>query len=168
MLEITYLTVDDLKSYTAISKNNDVTQLENFIPVAETMFINESVLGTALDSALKQELTNTGTLTGNNATLWVNIKNCSAWYSYFLAIGFIRTKTTNKGETQQSSDNSQVAPLEDYKDKKQGILDIASFYRNYLIDYLDKNKSLFPLYRADLNDCGESTKKDNSSGIFLG
>ena len=60
MLTTTYLTVDELKDYTPISANVDVTLLENWINVAEEMHINQSVLGTALDTALKTELEATG------------------------------------------------------------------------------------------------------------
>jgi hypothetical protein len=171
MLQTTYLTIDTLKSYTPISANVDVSQLENWIPVAEDLHIDD-ILGTALDTALKSELEATGTLTGNNATLLTYILNASAWYTYYECIGFIRTKSMNKGLVQQFSDNSQVTPLEDYKIFKQEIWDKAIYYRNKLIDYLEANKALFPLYRScnsDFGDCdsGDCASKDNSTGIWF-
>jgi hypothetical protein len=141
-----------------------VSLLESWIPVGETMHI-VSVLGIALDTALKTELEATGTLTGDNATLWVYIKNASAWYSYYESVGFIRTKTTNKGITQGFSDNSSIVPLDDYKVFKQDILDKANFFRNKLIDFLNNNRLTYPLYRSD--DCDGLTTKEFGSGIYV-
>lgn len=166
MNETTYLTVDKLKEYTPITASVDVTLLDVWIPVAETMHI-VPVLGDALDSALKTELETYGTLTGNNATLLAYIQNCSAWYTFLEASSFIRTKFNNKSATQQYSDNSQVAPLEDFKVLRQEILDKAMFFRNKLIDYLDDNKSLFLLYRSGDDDCDGSGNKEYSSGIWV-
>lgn len=165
MLQTTYLTVDDLKSYTPISQNVDTSQLENWIPVAEEMHII-GILGTALDTQLKTQIEN-GTISGDNYTLWTTIKNCSAWYTFYEATTFLRTKAMNKGIVQQFSDNSNVAPMEDFKDYKQSILDKAMFYRNYLIDFLEANKSLYPLWRSDSNDCGENHDKEFSGGIYV-
>lgn len=168
MLTTTYLTVDDLKSYTPISNNVDVSQLENWIPVAETMHI-VPVLGTALDTALKTEIEATGTLTGDNYTLLRHVQNASAWYCFYEASTFLRTKAMNKGITQQYSDNSQVAPWEDFKAYRQDILDKAMFYRNYLITYLTDNKALYPLWRSnDCDDeCNDSYSKEFPSGIYV-
>ena len=166
MNEITYLTVDKLKDFTPIVQSVDVTLLENWIPVAETMHI-VPILGDALDTELKNEIELTGTVTGNNVTLLPYILNASAWYSFLESSSFIRTKFTNKSATQQYSENSQVAPLDDFKQLRQEILDKAMFYRNRLIDYRDNNKSLFPLYRSDDDDCDGGSNKEYSGGIYL-
>ena len=167
MIDTTYLTVDKLKDFTPIVASVDVTLLENWIPVSETMHI-VPVLGDALDTALKTELEALGTLTGNNATLLTYILNASAWYCFFESSSFIRTKFNNKSATQQYSENSQVAPLEDFKAIRQEIWDKAQFFRNRLIDYLEDNKSLFPLYRSCDEDCDNGCNtKDYSSGIWL-
>jgi len=165
MTTTTYLTVDFLKSYTPISANVDVSLLENWIPVVEQMHIIP-ILGTALDTALKTEIEATGTLTGNNYTLLTYIDNASAWYCLYESLGWIRTKVMNKGVIQQSSDNSNVAPLDDYKVMKQEALDKAMFFRNALIDYLRINSALFPLYRSEF--CGNGTYDDCDSGCLGG
>lgn len=164
MLELTYLTFDDLKSYTPISNNVDVSLLENFISVAEQMHIIP-ILGTALDTALKQELELNGTLSGNNLTLLSHIKNASSWFCFYESATFLRTKAMNKGLVQQFSDNSQTVQLDDFRDYKQSILDKAHFYRNALIDFLNTNRTTYPLYRSD--DTCNVASKDNSSGIYL-
>ena len=168
MLTTTYLTVDELKDYTPISANVDVTLLENWINVAEEMHINQSVLGTALNTALKTELEATGTLSGNNYTLLEYIQNASAWLTYYESIGFLRVKTANKGLTMQSSQNSDTVGTDDYKIFKQEIWDKCQYYRNRLIDYLNNNHLLFPLYRSDINNCDNYSGKDSSSGVYCG
>lgn len=176
MLATTYLTTDKLRDYTPISANVDISQLENWIPVVEELHILP-VIGVSLDTALKLELETLGTLTGNNATLLTYILNAEAWYCLYEAIGWIRSKVVNKGLVQQFSDNSQVVSTEDYKILKQEALDKAMFYRNALIDYLEANTTLFPLYRSsfcnnsDYDECDDNCNgraKSYPSGIYLG
>jgi len=80
----------------------------------------------------------------------------------------------NKGVVQQSSDNSQVAPMEDFKQYRQEILDKANFFTNYLLTFLSANKVVYPLWRdvnCDTDECSDgytSTLRDFGSGIYLG
>jgi hypothetical protein len=163
MNDLTYLTVDRLKDWTPISQNVDISQLENWIPVTETMHLIP-ILGTSLDSELKSQI-ETGTVTADNQILIDNICNASAWYSFLNASTFMRSKAMNKGIVQQFSENSQVVPLEDFKAYRQELLQKAIFFTNYLQDFLELNKDKYPLYRS--TNC-DGNSKDNSSGIWVG
>lgn len=164
MNRTTFLTSEDLKDFTPISKNVDVSQIENFVEIAETLYIIP-IIGEALYTDLISKI-ETGVLTGNTITLVDHIKNASAWYSFFEASTFIRTKSTNKGIVQGFSDNSQVVDLDDFKNFRQSILDKATFFTNYLIKYLEKNKLLFPLWRS--SDDNPISKDENfSGGIYV-
>ena len=67
---VTYLTLQELKTNTAISKNVDVAYLEPFIDTSELMHI-QPILGTALHTELIGEV-EAGSLSGSNETLSVS------------------------------------------------------------------------------------------------
>jgi hypothetical protein len=164
MIQTTYLTVLDLKEITAISKNVEPEQLESFIPVAEEMRIIP-IIGLALDTQLKT-LIETNALSGMNETLVNKIKFASAWWTFYEASTFLRTKTVNKGVVQNYADNSQVAPMEDFQSYRQSILDKATFYTNLVIDYLYANQQSFPLWAN--SNCNQIQVKNNySGGIYI-
>lgn len=166
MNDTTYLTVEDLKEITAIVKTVSAEYLSPFITVAEDMHINESILGTALDSELKSEIEN-GTLSGNNETLVIHyIQPASAWYCFYEAAPFLSIKAFQKGLVKQASPESTPIDADELKSYRQAILDKATYYRNRLIDYLNTNATLYPNYRNS-DDCSGAGKKGYGIGIYL-
>jgi hypothetical protein len=125
-------------------------------------------LGQALTDQIKNQITG-NTLTGNNYTL-VNlfILPLSAWATFFEASPFIAYKSTSKGITKQTSNTSENLSKEELEFFRQSIKDKVTFYRNRLIDQLNKNQSLYPMYRSSTNQVQPYTSKDFSSGIYLG
>ena len=160
----TFLTTDELKSFTAISANVDVSLLANFIPIAEQMYV-EKVLGLALTTDIKTTI-DSGSLPANYQSLLDEyvLPTC-AWYSFYEASPFLLMRAEAKGIVKKSGDNSTSVDQKEFSIYRQSILDKASFYKNRLIDYLEDNKSLFPLYRSENEP---RPNKTNSSGIFLG
>lgn len=166
MIDVNYITVEDLQENTSISQNVDSTFLVPYIRSSEAMFVSP-VLGTALDTELKQAITG-NTLTGNNYTLVQHyIKPFASWSTYLNAITFMAFKGTNKGILRQQSDNSQIPTVEELNYLRQSIKDMQSFYKDNLIDYLEANASLYPNYRSE-NCEGGSNGNTNSNGIYLG
>lgn len=165
MTDTTFLTVDYLKEIAPISANVAPEILQPFIPIAEAMWINDKILGTALTTQLKSELENQ-TLSGDNYTLvYSYIVPTSAWYSYYEASVFMIYRAENKGITKKYSDNSQALDRQEFANYRQSIQDKANYYRNRLIDYLNDNRLLYPNYRPE-NFC--SPRKDYGGGIWLG
>ena len=165
-MDTTYLTIEKLKKITAISKNVDVSLLENNIETSEELNI-VPILGTALNSQLISEI-EAGTLSGNNLTLVDSyIIPCSAYFAWYDASIFLWAKTMNKGIVKQHSDSSDALDKEELILYRQSIKDKAFGYQSRLIKYLENNINLYPNFRVNLDDMQYKTK-GNSSGIFLG
>jgi hypothetical protein len=166
MIDVNYITIEDLQELTSISQNVDPVYLVPFIRSSEAMYVSP-VLGTALDTELKQAITG-NTLTGNNYTLvQFYIKPFAAWSTYLTSIAFLSFKGTNKGILRQQSDNSTIPTVEELNYLKQSIKDMQSFYKDHLIDYLEANVALYPNYRSENCNQGNSGN-NNSNGIYLG
>lgn len=158
-----FITVDELKQLTAISQNVDVSLLVPFIQVSEEMNIYP-ILGTALVTELLNQI-DTITLTPDNEKLLNEyIIPFDAWSTFMESSIFLLYRTVNKGLVKNFGDNSTPLDRFELSQYRQSINDRVSFYKNRLVDYLNTNKSLFPLYRPD---CG-STRQSSSTGIWLG
>jgi hypothetical protein len=162
--DVNYITEVDLKDNTSISKNVDTNLLVPYIRSAEAMYVID-ILGVALNTELKNQITG-GTLSEVNKSLIdFYIKPASSWATFLSAVPFIAFKTTSKGVLRQNSDNSEVPPIQDLNWFKQAIKDNMSFYRNELLNYLENNKDKYPNYRPNNNS---NSKKTYSNGIYLG
>ena len=159
-----YLTTNALKNLTAISANVDVSLLENFIPISESMSI-DPILGLALSTEIRTQI-DADTISAANQNLLDNyILPASAWSTFLEASTFLFMRTEAKGITKKYSDNSQAIDIKEFSLYKQSIMDKKTFYCSRLIDFLELNKTSYPLYRSDDRD---KPRKSNSSGIFLG
>lgn len=166
MVHTTFLTVDYLKEITPISLAVDVNTLMPFVSVGETLHVYD-ILGTALKDSLLTMIEN-HTLSGNSEILVEDyIIPCAAWFSFFEASVFIIYRSENKGITKKFSDNSQALDKDEFAIYRQAILDKAQFYRTRLVDYLENNQTLFPLWRCSSTN-PINASKGNGSGFYLG
>ena len=162
--DITYNSVDSLKENSSISKNVDPNSLLQYLQSAEMMHVLP-IIGTALDSSLKDMITG-NTLSGDSHTLvYEYIIPVSAYAAWHDASTFMHIKTTNKGVVHQFSDSSSTVDFETYKHYRRSIKDKLTFFEQRLKTFLDDNASTYPLYRSD-DDC-DINHNDFSSGIFL-
>lgn len=164
MINVNYISVEDLQELTSISQNVDPIFLEPYIRSSEAMYVT-NILGTALDTELKSAITG-NTLTGNNYTLvQFYIKPFAAWSTYLSAIPFLAFKGTNKGILRQNSDNSTIPSIEELNYLKQNVKDMQSYFKDNLMDYLNDNADLYPNYRTDVT---KADNKSNGNGLYLG
>ena len=161
MNDITYVTVQDIKEYTSVSKNISPEILQPYIKMAETFHLRR-VLGENLDNSLLAMISG-DTLSGSSYTLVQEyIIPTSIWFSYYEALPFVWTRSNAKGLTKGFSDTTSALDVKEYQMIKQELWDKAIMYLNRLIDYLNDNVTTYPLY----GNC--SAGKSNSSGIYLG
>ena len=71
-----------------------------------------------------------------------------------------------KGITKKFSDNSQALDKDELAIYRQGILEKAVYWRNATITFLNKSKSLFPLWRDSCTNPIDETH-DYSGGIYI-
>ena len=161
-----FITIDELKLNSAISKNVDPSLLEPFISISETIHV-EPILGLALTTEIKTQIDNLN-LSANNQKLLDNyIIPCSSWGTYYESSPFLMYRTNNKGITKNFSDVSQPIEKDEFILLRESINDKFQFFRNQLIAYLEDNRTLYPLYRSD-GTCSNIPRRGDSTGIYLG
>lgn len=119
----------------------------------------ERLLGTALYTKLKNEISPSGATKGSytGATQYKTLIDdylspALVYYIVLDAVDFNAMKFTNKGILRKSSDNSDIATppeLQEYKDKMSTF---AEYYGERTVDYLCANPDLFPEYNNPGSD----------------
>ncbi len=164
MNDVNYISIEDIQEDTSISRNVDPSLLVPYIRSSEKKYVTK-VLGTALDSELKNAITG-NTLSGVNYTLVQNyIKPFCAWAALNDAFAFQAFRITPKGIFRPIDANSEAPQVADLNWFKQAIKDNQTLYRQELIDYLEANTTLYPNYRS-CTKANEGSKYSN--GIYLG
>jgi hypothetical protein len=151
----------DLMQITSISDNADVNAIRPFIYNSQMKYIRELVGSAMYDDMLLDKSTG-GTkyeFLNQNYTLFV--LGYYAWYDY---APFAHYKFQKKGIVKQTSDDSTSVDLEELSLVLKRIESNAVYYYNLMREYLEANKTLYPLYRG--SDC-DSTYKSSGSGVFL-
>lgn len=153
----------EIKELTDISKHVDYQYLAPYIPIIQETKI-KPILGTELHDELVTQIEDK-TLTGLNSTLLQLIHKVHAYYTYAryairgnyssTATGF-KKKFSNESENPSSSEISMV---------HKSILEDAEFWANELIQYLDKNKADYPLYKSS-GYCGNRNNSVQNFGMF--
>lgn len=138
-----------LKSETDISQNVDDEELDN--PIKRAMESLMMALGEDLYNEIITQYPST--LSAANSTLYNNhIKKYLAWQAHEYWITKANYKITRSGIRVHTEENSvvptdaQLAAI--YKDAKE-----QSFkYRNFMINYIERNISNYPLYSGSCNN----------------
>jgi hypothetical protein len=161
MNDVQLISVSDLQEVTSVSKNIDPALLEPYIFLSEEQYVY-SILCTALVSEIKNQITGS-TLTALNLTLLSGyVRYLAAYgamfhYSSFAGI----TKVTQKGMIEQTSNDAN--PTDKLTINRTFLKDQISFFEKKLKEYLDNNKTNYPLYRS----CS-TTGNNYGNGIYLG
>lgn len=162
MNDIELITTDDIKEVTSISKNVDPTLLEPFISIAEKRYVYE-ILGTALTSELKNQITGHTVSTPNQKLLLHYIRPLAAYASWYEAAPFIHFKTVQKGIVKQTSDNADNVTPEEFASYRASLKEKVKWYQDELKCFLDDNANAYPQYRS-----GNANRAGYNNGIYLG
>jgi hypothetical protein len=162
MTESVIVTVNDLKKFSSISDNIDPELLTPHLLISQQMNLFP-VLGQALYDDIISKFDNTQLTGSPETTLYENyIVPALAFSAWANAAPFLAYHTTRNGLMTMGTD--VLTPLTPdempiYLSRVNGFRD---FYLGRLIDYLDDNKTSFPLYRKDETPVGQGSQ------IFLG
>ena len=160
MTDTTIINIEDIKNVTSISNNIDVEMLQPFLFTSQVMYI-QPITGDALMSAILSDVASGGTTYEtliNDYVLYA-----LAYSTWFSSSPFLHFKTQKKGIVKQSSDNSENVSLDEFGTYASRIESMQTFYLRRMREYLDANKTLYPLYCND-----DDITPSNSSSIFLG
>ena len=164
----TLINAEYLKSYSMFPKNYDLTDVENFIPVAEQIHILP-ILGVALYEELIEQVT-TNTLTDENSTLLLEIYKVEGLAVLYESLPFVWAHVSQVGITKGKSDNSDSLENKDLSYLNTHVKAQLDYAKSYLREWLDEYQINFPLYKKEDECCSSideshldiyTTTKDN-------
>ena len=157
------MSIPTIFEITSISDNIDESAIQGFLSNAQLRYI-ETAVGAAMYQDMLADASTGGSkyLDFNEAYLYPALAflTISDW------LPFSHYKIQKKGVTKSGSDNSSPVEIDELSIILKRTEATANFYLNRMVEYLDDNKTLFPLYRGNTCDSTEYRKK-NSSSIFL-
>lgn len=147
----TLINAEYLKAYSMFPKNYDLTDIENFIPVAEQIHILP-ILGLSLYEELIEQVLN-NSLTEVNSTLLLEVYKVEGIAVLYESLPFCWAHLSQVGLTKGFSDNSQSIENKDISYLNTHIKSQLDYAKKYLKDWLDSYSDNFPLYTKEEECC---------------
>ena len=148
MSQALFVSANRLKRDTAIGGSVDDDLIRPYVYMAQQRWILP-VLGTKLYNKIAADI-DSGSVTGVYATLLDDfIIPATVQYSFVQLVPFLRLRFVNNAVVVMNSEQSQAASYEDLKPLMDQALDMAQFYRERLIDYINENTSDYPEYNTN-------------------
>ena len=139
-----------LKQYSILPRNYDLTEIDNFIPIAESVHI-EPIIGKALYEELLDQVQNNN-LTNENSTLLLEIYKVEGIAVVYEALPFLYANITSVGITKGKSDNSDSIDNKDITYLNTHLKSQLDFAKRKLKEFLDDNSNHFPKYAPIQNE----------------
>lgn len=143
----TLINAEYLKAYSMFPANYDLTDIENFIPIAEQIHI-VPILGIALYDELIEQVTNNN-LTPENSTLLLEVYKVEGISVLYESLPFVWAHVSQVGLTKGKSDNSDSIENKDMAYISTHIKSQLDYSKQYLVNWLDEYSSNFPLYKRE-------------------
>lgn len=161
-----FVTLDDIKKFTALNGNIDPDKLIQFVSIAQDIHI-QNYLGTDLYNKINTDIIATN-LTGDYLTLVNNyVKPMVIHWAMVEYLPFAAYTIANKGVYKHGSENGETIDKSevDYLVEKQR--DIAEHYTQRFIDYMCFNSATYPEYNTNSNGDVNPSKDNFFSGWVL-
>jgi len=155
------MSIADILNITSISNNIDEALITGFAYNAQLKY-TESALGIALYTDLLNVNATGGTK--YNELLQGYLYPALAFLTMSDALPFIHSRISSIGVITSNTDTGTAASDTTMANLQKSLEASGNFYLNRMIDYLDDNQSLYPLYRS--TNCTTSGKRSTSS-IYL-
>lgn len=155
----TLINAEYLKQYSMFPKNYDLTDIENFVPIAEQIHILP-ILGTALYEELLEQVT-TNTLTDKNSTLLLEVYKVLGLAVLYESLPFVWCHVSSVGITKGKSDNSDSIENNDIAYLNTHIKSQLDYAKKYLKEWIDEFASNFPLYKKEDDECCKPMDSSN-------
>lgn len=134
-----------LKQYSIFPKNFDLTEIDNFIPIAEAVHI-EPIIGKALYEELIEQVEK-DEITNINSTLLLEIYKVEGLAVVYEALPFLYANITQVGITKGKSDNSDSIENKDLTYLTTHLKGQLDFSKRKLKEFLDDNKDFYQNYK---------------------
>lgn len=152
----TLINAEYLKQYSLFPKNYDLTDIQNFIPVAEQIHILP-ILGISLYEELLDQVT-TNTLTDENSTLLLEVYRVEGIAVLYESLPFVWAHVSQVGITKGKSDNSDSLENKDLSYLNTHVKAQLDYAKSYLRDWLNTYAVNFPLYKQEDECCSTMDK----------
>ena len=166
MSQALFVSANRLKRDTAIGGSVDDDLIRPYVYMAQQRWILP-VLGTKLYDKISADI-DAGNVTGDYETLLNDyIIPSTVQYSFVQLVPFLRLRFVNNAVVVMNSEQSTAATFDDLKPLMDQALDMATFYRERLIDYLCENSDLFPEYTSNTGADLSPTRSNYTQGMNL-
>ena len=162
-MDISLIEQEDFDIISSISRNIDPAWYVPYIYTSQDFYIEDRLGIDLLDELKTQKDTNTLTVL-NQTLLNGNLTKAIVYYTLYEALPFIHTRIENKGVTVNKEDTQEAVDENILADRGLKIKLKADAYMKKVIDYLEKNKTDYPLYISE--DCGCNINEFTTFGII--
>lgn len=151
MAEALFITRNDIVKFTALNGNVDTDKFIQFIKIAQDIHI-QNYLGSKLFQKLQADIV-ANSLAGNYLTLVENfVKPMLIHWAMVEYLPFAAYTIANKGVYKHSSENAENVDKNEVDYLLEKERSIAQHYTQRFVDYMSFNQTLFPEYRANINN----------------
>lgn len=159
------ISADTLKRNTTISQSVDEDLIHPVILIAQDRYILP-VLGTDLFEKLKTEIA--GTPSGVYLTLLKDyVQKCLCQFTLATLYPVLRLRAVNHSVVSMNNEQGTSASHDDIQRLIDSATDMAEFYRQRMIDYLQDNTTSFPEYSSNTGSDMSPTTRNYYSGINM-
>lgn len=159
----TLINKEYLRAYSLFPDNYDLSEVDNFIPIAEQIHIMP-ILGLSLFEELIEQVTN-NSLTEVNSTLLLEVYKVEGLAVLYEALPFCWAHLSKVGLTKGKSDNSDSIENKDLAYLNTHIKAQLDYTKKYLKDWLDAYSDNFPLYKK-AEECCKKPNIEMSNDIY--
>lgn len=166
MAEALLITRDDIVRYTALNGNVDTDKFLQFIKIAQDIHI-QNYLGSKLFQKIQADII-ANTLAGNYLSLVITyVKPMLVHWAMVEYLPFAAYTIANKGVYKHSSENAENVDKNEVDYLLEKERSIAQHYTERFIEYMSFNQTLFPEYRANINNDMFPDTNNNNIGWYL-
>ena len=160
-----YISASKLKRDTALGASVDDNLLTPYINIAQDRWILNA-LGTDLDNYLKSQIQAGAAFTGAYETL-VNdyIQPALVQFAFCEVAYVVRLRFANNSVSVPSSEQGSPASITDIKEVVTRSNEIAMFYRERMIDYIQNNTASLPQYNSNTGSDLSPSQRNYFGGI---
>ena len=145
--ETLLISEDLLKLWSPISKNVGVDRIFPFVTLGQEYYL-VPVLGQPLKEELQHQIFE-DSLNEENKALIIKIAPALAFWTSYLALRGLAYSFTQKGISQEKSENSQPVSEKELGEFELNLKNQAEMYTELLIKYLCHCKDIYPLWRPE-------------------
>jgi hypothetical protein len=157
---VSFISETKLKAIVPISNNVTITSsLTQLIIDAQEQYI-KPIICEDLYEELSNEIIN-NSITPDNQILLDMIAPALAWRTLFKFLPWSYAKVREQGVVNQTGNTANSVSLDDITYLRSEADHSAIVYENRLVNFLDKNKSTYPLYKCECN-CNTICDTDSS------